>query len=115
MLRVPKPRTAAAILLLINLIGCNKYDRNLAQANNQQAVSLACQLYYTSYGAYPADLDDPNLVPFLDGDFAPLDDEWGNPILYQPTDTGFTLTSLGPDERLETDDDIQMTHPEPDE
>lgn len=102
-------------MLLINLIGCKKYDHVSAQTNKQRAVSIACQLYHTSYGAYLDDLHDPDLVPFLDDDIALLDDEWGNPIRYQLTDTGFTLTSLGPDEQFGTDDDIHITHPEADQ
>ncbi|ELP31084.1 type II secretion system protein GspG [Rhodopirellula baltica] len=101
--------------MLINAVGCKDYDHELAQTNNLRAVSIACQLYHTSYGQYPDNLRDSDLAPLLDGDFAPLDDEWGNPLRYQGSDIGFTLTSLGPDGQLGTKDDIQLTHPEPEE
>ena len=114
LLRGPVPRFSVATLLLANVIGCNKYDYVKAQTNNQRAISIACQLYHTSYGTYPDELHDPDLAPFLDGDFAPLVDEWGNPVRYQATGTGFVLVSPGPDEESRTDDDIRITHPEPD-
>ncbi|WP_168567267.1 hypothetical protein [Crateriforma spongiae] len=101
-------------LLLSTVVSCNKYDHVKAQTANQRAISLACQLYHTSYGTYPGELSDPGLAPFLDGDFAPLVDEWGNHVRYQLTDTGFVLTSLGPDKQYGTPDDIRITGPQSD-
>ena len=113
LLRGSSPRTSVAVILLISFIGCKKYDHVLAQTTNLRAVSIACQLYHASYGTYPDDLHDPDIQPFLGGDFASLDDEWGNAIRYQLTDTGFTLTSFGPDEQFATDDDIHIAHAGP--
>ncbi|PAY19037.1 hypothetical protein CKO51_12860 [Rhodopirellula sp. SM50] len=103
------------LLLLAVSPGCNKYDYVLAQTNNLRAISLACQLYHSSYGTYPEELIEPELAPFLGGDFTLLVDEWGNSVNYQVTEKGFVLSSPGPDGESGTDDDIHMTHPEPDQ
>jgi hypothetical protein len=39
-----------------------------------------------------------------------LTDPWGNRIIYQPEESGFSIISPGPDKQPNTADDIKLTN-----
>ena len=71
---------------------------------NMGQLEKAVEFYVTAEGSVPADLKELFASRFVGGD---VSDAWGRPIRYEKlSDSGFRLTSAGPDGRLGTKDDI---------
>ena len=110
-----------AVLLIIG--GCGQepappepdVDRQieigLAKTGCRLVVSEA-EMFKREHGRYPATLEEmagsSDWIP-SESPAGPKKDPWGNPLLYRLVDGTPRATSMGPDGKLGTDDDI--VHP----
>jgi len=73
---------------------------------NMGQLEKAVEIYVTAEGSVPADLKELFASRFVGGDAS---DAWGRPIRFQKlSDSGYRLTSAGPDGQFGTKDDINI-------
>lgn len=95
------------------LSGRSREAQISAAKGSLENVSLAIDMYEVDNGSYPASLQslitkgsEPNWKgPYLRKAEMPLD-PWQNPLIYKVTESGYTLSSAGPDGATGTSDDI---------
>jgi len=97
----PGKEGGSAIETQVERFGRTKVE--LTKVNIGQ-LEKAVEFYITTEGSPPADLKELYASRFVTGD---VSDAWGRPLRYERlSDSGFRLTSAGPDGRFGTKDDI---------
>ena len=97
----PDKEGGSAVGTQVERFGRTKVD--LTKVNIGQ-LEKAVEFYITTEGSPPADLKELYSSRFVTGD---VSDAWGRPLRYEKlSDSGFRLTSAGPDGTFGTKDDI---------
>jgi len=102
-----------AAVVAVSLVGRKKdTDREIAR-QSISGICVAIDLYEVDMGKFPASLDNlltsdgsPNWKgPYIKSKSLPID-PWGTPFAYSPSDRSYEVRSGGPDQQINSGDDL---------